>query len=178
MGMFDTIFVRSELPLTEELSKLDVKWNELDYQTKSLENCLSTYEITKDGDLVTYNDAWWEDNSVKRETVKVPCHGKILFYNYIENADGHDWFVDFNAYFTYGKLDKIELENVDKTPVEERLAREKFWEEENSAKKKKFSYKLRFLLRHIPGYRKVIMGLGKFAYWLGNKIYTTAIRWS
>lgn len=178
MGMFDTIFVRSELPLTEELAKLNVKWNELDYQTKSLENCLSTYEITKDGDLVTYNDAWWEDNSVKREAIKVPCHGKILFYDYIENEAGYDWFIDFNAYFTYGKLDKIELENVDKTPIEERLAREKVWEEKSKEQKKKLSYKLHLLLRRIPAYSFIMKNIGKFAYWLGNKIYMVTIRWS
>lgn len=178
MGMFDTIFVRSELPLTEELSKLDVKWNELDYQTKSLENCMSTYEITKDGELVAYNDAWWEDNSVKRETFKVPCHGKILFYNYIQDADGYDWFIDFNAYFTYGKLDKIELENVDKTPVEDRLAKEKLWEEQSKARKKKISYKLHMFLRYIPGYSFVLRKIGNFAYWLGNKVYMISIRWS
>jgi hypothetical protein len=178
MGMFDTIFVRSELPLTEELSKLDIKWNEVDYQTKSLENCMSTYEITTDGDLVTFNDAWWDDNSVKRDSVKVPCHGKILFYNYFEDVAGHDWFIDFNAFFSYGKLDKIELENVDKTPVQVRLAQRSLWEHEAEERKKKFSYKLKKCLTNIPGYKFILRKLGKWAHSLGDKIYMISIRWS
>lgn len=176
--MFDTIFVKADLPLTDELASLDVKWNERDYQTKSLENCMSTYEITKDGDLVTYNDAWWDDNSLKRDPMKVPCHGRILFYDYIEDVAGHDWFVDFIAYFTYGKLDKIELENVDKTPVQVRLARQSLWEHEAMERKKKFSYKLRNVLINIPGYSRAMRTLGRSIQWLGNKLYMITIRWS
>jgi hypothetical protein len=178
MGMFDTIYVHAELPLTEELRKLDIKWDEMDFQTKSLENCMSTYEITREGDLVAYNDAWWEDNSLNREKVKVPCHGKILFYNYIEDMDGHDWFIDFNAYFSYGKLDKIELENLDKTPVQVRLARESFWEHEAAERKKKLSYKIRKVLINVPGYSLLLRKMGKWAHWLGDKVYMISIRWS
>lgn len=176
--MFDTIFVKATLPLTDELANLDVKWNEIDYQTKSLENCMSTYEITKDGDLVTYNDGWWDDNSLKRDPIKVPCHGKILFYNYLEDVAGHDWFVDFNAYFTYGKLDKIELENVDKTPVQVRLAQRSLWEHEANEKKKKFTYRLHKFLRNIPGYSFILRKAAKGVHWFGNKIYMTLIHWS
>jgi len=178
MGMFDTIFVKADLPLTEDLKALDVKWNEIDYQTKSLESCMSTYEITRDGNLVTFNDAWWEDNTIKRDAVKVPCHGKINFYHYVEDLNDYDWFIDFVAYFSYGKLDKIELDNVDKTPVKERLANRLIWELERKNREKKLSYRLKKLLVKIPGWSLSLRKIGKAANWFGNKIYMISIRYS
>lgn len=176
--MFDTIFVKADLPLTEDLRALDVKWNEVDYQTKSLESCMSTYEITRDGDLVTYNDAWWDDNSLKRDPMKVPCHGKINFYHYVEDLNDYDWFIDFVAYFSYGKLDKIELDNVDKTPVQVRLAQRRLWEHEAMERKKKFSYKLKNVLIKIPGWSFILRKAAKGVHWFGDKIYMTLIHWS
>lgn len=182
--MFDTIFVRAELPLTDELRGLNIKWNEIDYQTKSLENCMSTYEITREGELVVVKGAWWEPDeetskaSEPKEEIKVPCHGKISFYDYIEDEAGHDWFVDFTAYFTYGKLDKIELDNVDKTPVQERLAASIIWEIERKKREKKLSYRISRVLRKVPGYRWLLRNIGKSAHWLGDKIYMISIRYS
>lgn len=175
--MFDTIFVKTELPLTDELKQLDVRWNEIDYQTKSLESCMSTYEITKDGELSVIQGAWWEEEKVV-EVIKVPCHGKISFYNYIEDKNDYDWFVDFTAYFTYGKLDKIELDNVDKTSVKQRIADQLIWELERKAKEKKLSSRIKRVLRKVPGYSWVVRKLGRAMYNLGNKIYSISMHWS
>jgi hypothetical protein len=52
MGMFDQLKCEKELPLNDELKSLNVKWNEVIFQTKDLDNCLSNYRITTDGELV------------------------------------------------------------------------------------------------------------------------------
>ena len=52
MGMFSYIKCNKELPLNEELKNLSVKWNEIEFQTKDLDNCLETYIISDDGSLL------------------------------------------------------------------------------------------------------------------------------
>ena len=52
MGMFSYIKCKKELPLTDELKNLSVKWGEVQYQTKDLDNCLETYIISEDGELL------------------------------------------------------------------------------------------------------------------------------
>jgi len=51
MGMYDEIIVKKDLPLPEEISKLDIDWKNYIFQTKSLENCLIVYFIDEDGGL-------------------------------------------------------------------------------------------------------------------------------
>ena len=176
--MFDTLYVRCALPLTEELKKLDVKWNEISYQTKDLTDSLATYEITAEGELIYFNDSWWEEAAFKKDKSKISHHGKIVFYEYIENVDGYDWFIDFHAYFTYGKLDKITLGNIDKQATTLRLARESLWKHERNMEQRKFSSKLKCLLRSIPGYSYFLKKLSKAVNSTGNKIYMFLLRWS
>lgn len=89
--MFDTLFVKKKLPLTKELKALNVKWEEVDFQTKDLDNLLDTYEITKAGKLrhLWQRREWKDDDSaflkgyydvVEEEWRDVPFHGTIEFY--------------------------------------------------------------------------------------------------
>lgn len=94
MGMFDNLRVHKPLPLNEELSQLNIKWDEEIFQTKDLENFLELYEITKDGKLkfLRIEREWEKDpNSpfgghlkAKSENWElVPFHGVIRFYTSI-----------------------------------------------------------------------------------------------
>ena len=160
--MFSYIKCKKELPLTDELKNLSVKWKELQFQTKDLDNCLETYIISEDGELLeevieyeyTYyteeekkrkdHKAWdivKNQKIVKQETKKVDFHGKITFYETIDFSDEEDIWVDFDAYFVYGKLDKLELAKVEKYKNRKRETDE-YWKNYNN-KKNSFSYKLK-----------------------------------
>jgi hypothetical protein len=178
MGMFDNIYVKAKLPLTEELERLVQDWSLIDFQTKDLENCLSSYQINEDGRLVTFNDAWWEENSAFRAAETVRHHGTITFYHLIQDVQTYDWWVEFIAFFSYGQLDKIELLLVEKTPVERRQLREKAWKDRLVAEKKTIKSQTRKLLRKIPGYSPTVRGIGEFTRWLGSKIFHISTNWS
>ena len=68
--MFDQLICKKELPLNEELKSLDVKWNEVIFQTKDLDNCLCDYIITKDGELVEdvkkYENTYYTEEEIKQ----------------------------------------------------------------------------------------------------------------
>ena len=176
--MFDTVFVKVELPLTDELKSLNLDWKNVDFQTKSLENCLSTYTINEEGRLIAFNDAWWEENTLKRDPEPVDCHGKISLYDYIQNLEGYDWSIDFDAYFSYGKLDKVELTNVDKTSVKVREEREARWEQTRLKESSTLSYRLRRTLRKIPGWSKSLRVVGNAFRRAGEILYMAIVRWS
>jgi hypothetical protein len=61
MGMFDSIRIKKELPLPEELKPLNIDWTEQEFQTKDLENCLLNYWISENGELF--------DHVVEREYI-------------------------------------------------------------------------------------------------------------
>jgi hypothetical protein len=162
MGMFSYIKCKKELPLTDELKGLSVKWNETQFQTKDLDNCLETYTISEDGELleevIEYEYTYYTEEEkkqkdhkswsivkdqkiVKQETKKVDFHGKITFYETFDLNDKESIWVDFNAYFVYGKLDKLELAKVEKYE-NRKIKMDEFWKTYES-KKNSFSYKLR-----------------------------------
>ena len=125
MGMFDSIYVKKKLPLTKELKALPIAWKDVCWQTKSLENTLGYYTISSTGKFLEHKtDGYWEplpiDQQSKwcthdfvqtkewKEEVK-DFHGILNFYT-IENVEPDEmWWVEFDAYFIYGKLDKIVL---------------------------------------------------------------------
>ena len=162
MGMFSYIKCKKELPLTEELKGLSVKWNELQYQTKDLDNCLETYIISEDGELleevIEYEYTYYTEEEkkqkdhkpwnivkdqkvVKQETKKVDFHGKIVFYETLDLNDEESIWVDFDAYFVYGKLDKLELAKVEKYE-NHKIKMDEYWKTYES-KQNSFSYKLK-----------------------------------
>lgn len=163
MGMFSYIKCKKELPLTDELKNLSAKWNELQYQTKDLDNCLETYIISEDGELLeevieyeyTYftkeernnnkNIRPWDiikdEKIIKQETKKIDFHGKITFYETFDLNDQESVWVDFDAYFIYGKLDKIELSKV-KKHENRKIKMDEYWKTYES-KQNSLSYKLK-----------------------------------
>jgi hypothetical protein len=162
MGMFSYIKCKKNLPLTDELKNLSVKWSETQFQTKDLDNCLETYIISEDGELLeevieyeyTYyteeekkqkNHKPWnivkEQKIVKQETKRVDFHGKITFYETLDLNDQESIWVDFDAYFVYGKLDKLELAKVEKYE-NRKIKMDEYWKTYES-KQNSFCYKLR-----------------------------------
>jgi hypothetical protein len=162
MGMFDNIICKKKLPLNDELKKLDIKWNEAQFQTKDLDNCLVDYIITKNGQLLVdvkkYEYTYYTKEELKSKdrkpwsfvkdsklvehyTKKVDFHGMLSFYNVFEFSNEEDIWVEFNAYFVYGKLDKIELAKTEKQ--ESQKSRMKEWLAEEEALKNSTVYKLK-----------------------------------
>jgi len=160
--MFSYIKCDKELPLTEELKNISVKWKELQFQTKDLDNCLETYIISEDGELleevIEYEYTYYTDEEkkqkdhkpwnivkdqkiVKQETKKVDFHGKITFYETLDLNDQESIWVDFDAYFVYGKLDKLELAKVEKYE-NRKVKMDEYWKTYEN-KKNSFSYKLK-----------------------------------
>ena len=161
--MYDTIFCKKELPLTDELKSLNIKWNDISYQTKSLENCLLEYTITKDGKLtetvIEREYVYWTDEEKKtikpkpwqifkevketstKEVVLDDFHGKLDFYAFESLSEEEDIWVDFTAFFSYGNLDKIVLVEVkrDKT----RIINNQKWFKEREILEQSFIYRLK-----------------------------------
>jgi len=188
--MFDTIYVKKKLPLTKELKALNINWEEVDFQTKDLENLLDAYEITKTGKLRhLWQEREWKDDDdaflkgyfevVKEEWRDVDFHGTINFYTSycddkkyywnhvnddpeqmswedIELIPGHDWWLEFEAYFTKGKLDEIKLIKVSKDPISERIKNNKIWAEKRAEENKKLSRRIVSFLRQFGWYRTLI----------------------
>ena len=201
--MFDNIFVKKKLPLTKELKALNVNWEEVDFQTKDLENLLDTYEITKSGKLrhLWQERAWKDDDNsflkgylevVKEEWRDVNYHGTINFYteyctndtkhwDYFDDEEqltfddielilGDDWWFEFEAYFTKGKLDEIKLIKADKTPVKERILNNKTWAMKRAEENKKLSRRIVNFLRKFSWYRTSIRYILRFVNWLYSKL--------
>ena len=204
MGMFDTIFIKKKLPLSKELKSLDVKWEEIDFQTKDLDNALDTYEITKSGKLkhLWQRREWREDSNdsflggyfkvVEEEWKEVDFHGTINFYtshctndtkhwDYFDDEDqltfddielihGDDWWFEFEATFTKGKLDDIRLIKAEKTPVKERIYNNKVWAIKRAEEAKKLGRRIVSFLRKFSWYRVSIRYILRFVNWLHSKL--------
>lgn len=176
MGMFSYIFCKAPLPLNEELKSLDIKWDEVEFQTKDLDNCLEKYIITEDGKLIEeitkYEYTYYTEEEKKRKdhrswdlvkdqkiinqyTKDVNFHGIISFYEIFEYSELEDIWIDFEVYFTHGKLDKIKLVNTKK--YESNKIKTKKFFEEHDKKTKSLSYKVKkyfgwfFLWRKVHG---------------------------
>jgi hypothetical protein len=174
MGMFDNIKVKAPLPLTEELKKLNIDWSNTTFQTKDLDNCLSDYFITEGGELkeevTEYEYTYYTEeekkdksfrpwNFIKESKIKnqyqkqVDFHGKITFYELFEISEEEDIWVDFEAFFIYGKLDKINLIKIEKQ--KSRKAKLKEWTEEDKKKTNSLTFKLKKYSGYFMSLRKL-----------------------
>lgn len=159
MGMYDELKVKQDLPLPEELKNFNRDWKNYIFQTKDLDNCLGEYFISEDGFLYEHiiereyipyteeekrnkNHRGWdiykeviEKNSYDKKIDDY--HGKIRFGAYDKlNDNEHDFWIDFDAYFVYGKLDKITL--VEFKKIISRNVINEFLEKQRLQKEKSF----------------------------------------
>jgi hypothetical protein len=199
MGMFDYLIVKKVLPLNKELKALkDIKWEECDFQTKDLENSLSTYEITKTGKL-RYQEVereWVDDEGaflkghmkeVSSKWVDTKHTGKVRFYhNFSTNKsnvnifsdvikddtdlDGYDWWVEFEAEFVKGKLTEITLTEAKKEPAKIRILQNIEWAKDLKKKESTLHRRIIKFLRKSKTYRKLISSLLKLSTYLHSKV--------
>ena len=124
MGMFDSIKCDYPLPITLEMVDWDIDVQNLDFQTKDLENLLDEYIITPEGELlhIQHKRNWIDDDSAFlkgyfeiTDTQIVPAnyHGIVNFYCYedLPQKDGKYYTFDaeYEAKFIDNKLLSLEL---------------------------------------------------------------------
>jgi len=116
---------------------------------------------------------------VKEEWRDVDFHGTINFYTAYTDNDrynwdfvnddpeqmswedielivGNDWWFEFEAYYTHGKLDDIKLIKASKDPISERIKNNKIWAEKRAVENKKLSRRVVSFLRQFSWYRTLI----------------------
>lgn len=126
MGMFDYVDVQYPVPMPKD-PKGYTGTPSFGYQTKDLENCLTTYQIRKDGTV------WWKqvkskyvagnensDSIFGRIGRMEPISSKwvraenlpksIRVYDYNESEKGdYDYYVEYEISFSKGKVKKVKL---------------------------------------------------------------------
>jgi hypothetical protein len=190
MGMFDTILCKYPLPLSELLQELKETWASVDFQTKDLDCDLALYVINEAGELheevvereyICYTEEelatikpkpWnpYKEIVVKNKYLKpIAHHGVINFYNSLKYSATQDIWVEFNAYFIYGKLDKIELFKVDFLNSYE--VNNQLYQEAAAAKEKLLWNRTKKILSYI-GWRRFWIKIANCCYtvqnWLGK----------
>jgi hypothetical protein len=187
MGMYDTLKVKKDLPLPEEVKHLNINWQEIEYQTKSFENCLSEYVIGEDDKLyefvvdreyIPYTKEerknkdikpWnlWKEVNIKKEEL-VPqenYHGVVRFYCYEDYDEDYSFFIDYNAYFTYGKLDKIEFVEFNKHKKNNEQIKEMLKERES------VKYRVVYCLKKYTGWSFLCRKLEISLYAVANLLH-------
>ena len=190
--MYDTVYCFYPLPVPTELEGLNVDLTKEDFQTKCLDCSLSLYHITTEGVLVEkvieYNHIEYttEEREAMPDTIRpwnthrsvekarydkiINHHGTLDFYSSINISDSEDLWLTYRAYFTYGKLDKIEIVEQYTTKSSELYNAE--WEIARAERQKKLWYRFKALVGPYGWrwfWRKIASGLAKTAE-LTNKI--------
>ena len=194
MGMFDDIVVHRKLPLPKGLPDelRDVKWKEVVFQTKCLENCLTEYKIAVNGKLYAkkfederavfaYNsffDRKRNDAEMFWKNVTAPT--SINFYTNFQREE-LDYWVSFTAFFDRrSKLTEIKLDQFDEEDNTERKKQQKRFAEEAAASEKlhkKFIYKIYNIFWKKPlryfwtKLFKLIKKFPTFMLWMERKIF-------
>lgn len=123
MGMFDTIRVEYPLPLPKDMGGLTgVRWEEITFQTKDLQNALQDYFIDSKGQLWLervdrkydfskgYGPSEIKVDEVKLEPERCGYYGVLEFYT-TEYRDKNDYLIEFSAKVDDGKIVDLELDN-------------------------------------------------------------------
>jgi hypothetical protein len=93
-----------------------------------------------------------------------------LTFENIELIPGDDWWFEFEASFTKGKLDNIKLIKADKTPVKERIYNSKVWAMKRAEENKKLSRRVVNFMRKFSWYRVSVRYTLRFINWLHSKL--------
>ena len=95
----------------------------------------------------------------------VEHHGVINFYTGVDHTDEESFWVEFNAYFIYGKLDKIELAKCEKQKSTKLHNKE--WDEKRKLDDKKLFNRAKRTLRKL-GWTFFWRKVSNFFYQLSN----------
>lgn len=82
-----------------------------------------------------------------------------LSWEEINSIQGYDWWIEFEASFTKGKLDGFKLIKVEKTPIKERIKNNKEWAIKRSIENKKISRRIISFMRKFKCYRATIKSI-------------------
>jgi len=166
--MFDTVVCKHRLPLSDLLKEMSVNWSDIGFQTKDLDCSMALYEITEEGllneeiverEYVYYTEEeqkaathrlWspYKEVIVKSRHMKpIAHHGIINFYDSLNYSPTQDVWVEFSAYFIYGKLDKITLFKVELHDSYE-ITNQK-WQERREAKEKQLWSRTKKALNYV-----------------------------
>jgi hypothetical protein len=198
LGLFDNLIVKRKLPLNKELKKAfpDTDWSREGFQTKSLDNTMTTYTIKGTGlywDKVegehvrTISEkeekklkkqgkfCWpYDFKETSRKTVKEPFHGTINLYHYKDDKEGNTWDIEFDAVFNAGKLVDIKLVKGEiSSTAEENAAREKQWKDQLDAYEAHPWTKTKKILNKITfGYWSLFWSktVSRSLYWIAQKV--------
>jgi hypothetical protein len=175
MGMFDYIYCEKKLPLTKEVKKAfpDTDWSKESFQTKDLNNTMTTYAINKRGILTVLNiegeyvRTMTEEEEKKLRKQKKLCWpykfvesgrkyekydftGAVNFYYYHEDKDNNTWDLEFVATFVKGKVTNLVLDSAKIIhTAEENAASEKAWEDKMKAHERHSWTKTKKILNKI-----------------------------
>jgi len=189
MGMFDTIIVpksylkglltKKQENLLKTIKRFGGSVRGIEFQTKCLENVLSTYKIYKQNLFINDKSLWnCEPPSTEQRTEdtpkkypyekgrwdKVGYNGSVNFYTSFHDKDENIWWVEFRFIFVNGIIDKKELIKfeIEETP-EEIKKEEKYWQERD-AQRKTFQRTLKYKF-----YNRVSTILYKLQEWAYRK---------
>ena len=196
--MFDTIYCEKRLPLTKEVKKAfpDINWSEADFQTKDLDNTMTTYSIKKNGTLnilkvegetvrvISEEEekkirkqkkfCWPYEFVEKSRTYEKHVYtGTVNFYYYREDKDDNTWDLEFTATFVKGKLTDLILDSAKIIhTAEENAAGEKAWKDNLEAHEKHPWTKTKKILNNITfGYWSIFWGkkVSRLLYYISQK---------
>ena len=154
MGMFDYVDVQYPVPMPKDPKGYNGS-GAVGYQTKDLENCLSTYQIREDGTLWLkkvkstyvpgneYGDSVFARighmKPISSKWVRVEHMPKtVVAYDYLESSQGSfDYFIEYEFTFAKGKVKKVKLTKFEATDNHDRKARTAEWTK-NAEKRNKF----------------------------------------
>ncbi len=155
MGMFDYIKIEDQIDLPKPEN---FEFDDLEFQTKSLDCTMNTYIIANDRFL--YKENTFQENSKR---TKVEFHGTIDFGSY-EQTDLVDHILDYRAKFTDGTLTEIKLIKYE-TQFHESIKQKL---ENIKAKQKKYNNRLCLRLQRLLVYPLNILGLNLSSNSLGE----------
>jgi len=176
MGMFDTIIINKDfkLPLPDDLGELSLKDIYTGgFQTKDLDNLLSTYDLNSDGSIFDRNDKWYGDldETFIRANSPIPLSApqSINFYCYIhEDEFEYDYMLEWLYYYDSDPSKRlITLLKFEKWSNFERKENTKKWNSEMEARKKLFD---RRYMKIYLFYAKIIRIIFQFYRKVKNKL--------
>jgi len=202
--MFDTLKVNYPLPLNKKEQAIfsNIDWSKQAFQTKDLECTLSTYTLNKNGNLCwTKVDGIWTRTMSKeeekkarkknpfvwphkfveksRKTVKHNYTGNIDFYESVEDNEGNEWWVEFTASLSKGKITgKIKKKEVRLSRSKKEIEKQELeWQNRLAKEEKLFHNRFRKFMNKITlGYwRNFWFLVGKPFRKIANKIQNVDI---
>ena len=131
MGMFDYVKCDYPLPLPDEALELKSppKWEEVEFQTKSLGSMLDTYTIEEDGqiykelvdrEVISDEKGVLTLDETSNGIERVETTGEIDFYA-LHMEKSHDYWIEFKALVWKGELKEIQLKEFKKEDNSTRL---------------------------------------------------------